>query len=188
MCRIPVGVFAQNARGILARLDGYRLVNHTGLIGVISHFDMTGNWEVLAERMADETVIGQNPAQIVMTDESDAVQVERFAFEPINAFPDASDRINRGKLIILGEDPDTQAPVMLDRKQVRNRGEAPPLPGTFAVGRVIDATEIDQFFKMKIRLVPQRSHHRQIVGSADFDGYFTQSELERLELVTKMLL
>src|SRR5512139_1987180 len=36
-----------------ARLDGHRLVDHPPLVGVVADFDVAGQREVLAERVAD---------------------------------------------------------------------------------------------------------------------------------------
>src|SRR5574343_282981 len=88
MCRIPVGVFAHDARGVLTWLDGYRLVNHACLIRVITHFNMTGNREILAERMTDKAVISQDATQIFVADKSDTEEIERLALEPVCTRPD----------------------------------------------------------------------------------------------------
>src|SRR5574343_223056 len=83
MCRIPVGIFAHDARGVFARFDGHRLVDHASLIRVITHFDMTGDREILAERMSNEAVVGQDATQVVVTDEGNTEQIKRFALEPV---------------------------------------------------------------------------------------------------------
>ena len=61
----PVIVFPDDAWRDFARLDGYRLVHDTFLLWVINHFDMPGGWEILAERMTNKTIVGQNAAQII---------------------------------------------------------------------------------------------------------------------------
>src|SRR5574343_731488 len=93
MCRIPIGVFAHDARGILARLDGDRLIDHSRLIGVVTHFNVTGNREILAERVADETIIGQDSTQIVVTNEGNTVEIEGFALEPVSTRPHAGNGV-----------------------------------------------------------------------------------------------
>ena len=44
---------------------------------------MAGDGKILAERMADETVVGQDAAQVLVTVEHDAVEVEGFALIPV---------------------------------------------------------------------------------------------------------
>ncbi len=63
-------------------------IDHALLLGVVAHFDVADQREILAERMADETVVGKDAAQIRMTVVDDAEQVERFALEPVQARPD----------------------------------------------------------------------------------------------------
>src|SRR5574343_379359 len=133
MCRIPVGVFAHDARGVLARLDGDRLIDHPCLIGVVTHFYVTGNREVFAEWVADETVIGQDTTQVIVTNEGDAVKIESFALEPIGARPDAGNRVYRRKALILGEYAHTQAPVVRNRKKIHNHGKTCSTPSTIAI-------------------------------------------------------
>src|SRR5574343_580999 len=65
--RTPVGIFAHDARGIFTRLDRHWLVDHTSLIRVVTHLDITGNREILAERVPHEAIVGQAATQIVVT-------------------------------------------------------------------------------------------------------------------------
>ena len=51
--------------------------------------------EVLAERMADEAVVGEDAAQVRVAAEQDAEQVERLALEPVGARPDVDHGIDR---------------------------------------------------------------------------------------------
>src|SRR5574343_577249 len=60
MGRVPVGIFAHDARGVFARGNRHRLVDDTRLIRIVAHLDITGDREILAERMPDEAVIGQD--------------------------------------------------------------------------------------------------------------------------------
>jgi hypothetical protein len=59
-----VVVFAHDARRDLARLDGHRLVDHALLLGVVAHLDVARDREVLAHRVADEAVVGEDAAQV----------------------------------------------------------------------------------------------------------------------------
>ena len=52
----------------------HRLIDHALLLLVVAHLDIAGQREILAQRMAFETVIGQDAAQIGMVGEEDAVE------------------------------------------------------------------------------------------------------------------
>ena len=55
------------------------------------HFDVTREREVLAERVPDEAVVGQDAAQIRVSLEQDAVEIKRLTLEPVGAVPDIDD-------------------------------------------------------------------------------------------------
>src|SRR5688572_389047 len=57
-------VLADHFRDQRARLDAHGLVDHPSLLGVVAHLDVADQREILAERMADETVVGQDAPQI----------------------------------------------------------------------------------------------------------------------------
>ena len=63
----------------------HRLVDDALLLVVVAQLDIAGEREVLAQREALEAVVGQDAAQVRMTGEEDAVQVEGFALEPVGA-------------------------------------------------------------------------------------------------------
>src|SRR5690554_1841320 len=78
-------VFAKHARYIDARFHGGdRLVDDATLVRVVAHFDVADQREVLAERMANEAVVGEDATQVRMALEYDAEQVEGLAFEPVH--------------------------------------------------------------------------------------------------------
>src|ERR1700736_2887184 len=58
-----------------------RLVDHPLLLVVVAHLDKAGEREILAQRMAVEAVIGQQPAHVGMTGEDHAIEVVTLAFE-----------------------------------------------------------------------------------------------------------
>jgi hypothetical protein len=70
-----------------ARLDADRLVNHALLLGIVDHLDIAAEREVLAKRMPDEAVVGEQAPQVRMPLEQDAEQVEGLALEPVGAVP-----------------------------------------------------------------------------------------------------
>src|SRR5690606_21529629 len=87
LCGLPRGGFVprvvtDHARHEHARLDRNRLVDHALLLGVVTHLDISDQREILAERVADETVVGEDATQVRMALEHDAVEVERLALEP----------------------------------------------------------------------------------------------------------
>src|SRR6185369_10924014 len=69
-------LLTDNARYQHARFNGYRLVDHALLVFVVAHLDLADEREVLAERMPDEAVVGQDAAQVRMTFEDDTEKVE----------------------------------------------------------------------------------------------------------------
>src|SRR5262249_31549768 len=65
--------------------EPHRLVDDALLFVVVADFDEAGERKVLAQRMAFEAVIGQQPPQIGMASKRDTVEIIRFPFEPIGA-------------------------------------------------------------------------------------------------------
>src|SRR5690606_16369512 len=72
--------------------------------------DITGERNVLAQRMPLETVVGEDAAQVRMPGEEDTVEVVGLALEPVGAREYAGDRRNRG--ILVGCHPDADALVL----------------------------------------------------------------------------
>src|ERR1035437_6517291 len=85
-------VFTDDARCDFAWLNRDRLIDHALLLGVITHLDMARNREILAKRMADKTVVGQNATQIGMAFEHDTKQIESFALKPVGRAPELAQR------------------------------------------------------------------------------------------------
>src|SRR5579863_1070939 len=81
--RLIAVILADHPRHQRARLDRHRLVDYAALLGVVADLDITDQREVLAKRMADEAVIGQQPAQVRVAVKQDAKQVIGLALEPI---------------------------------------------------------------------------------------------------------
>src|SRR5690606_12724791 len=148
-----VGVFAYDTRGDFAGIDGDRLVDDAALFGVVAHFDGARQGEVFAERMADETVVGQDAAQVGVAFEDNAEQVEGFALEPVHAGPALDQRGHHGEVVVRRPGAHTQAPVVLDGQQVRDHRVAGALDArrprvgrrtcAIAPGKVIDPAQID---------------------------------------------
>ena len=67
----------------LVEADG--LVDHPLLLVVVAHLDEAGEREILAQRMAVEAVIGQQPPHVGMAGEDHAIEVVALALEPVGA-------------------------------------------------------------------------------------------------------
>ena len=70
-----------------ARFDTDRLINHAPLFGIIDYFDVATQREILAERMADETVIRQQTAQGRIAGKEVSIQVKGLAGGPGGSGP-----------------------------------------------------------------------------------------------------
>src|SRR5574343_373152 len=186
MYRTPVGIFAHDARGILTRLDCDGLVNHTSRVGVIAHLDVTGNREIPPERMDDEPVIRQHTTQIVMPKECNSVQIEGFALEPVGGRPNGRDRLHCREAFVFCKHTHPQANILRDREKMNDNCVTPSRPSTIPIGRIIDTTKINQLFKAKIGIIAQRDHQTKVVRRTDFNGHFTERQLQGLYLVAEM--
>src|SRR3546814_12861216 len=110
-------IVADHPRHQHARLDrGHRLVHHALLLGVVANLDVADEREILAERMAYEAVVGQDPAQVRVALEDDAEQVEGLAFEQVRARPQVGDRGHDRQAVGDGDAGDPHAPDALDRR------------------------------------------------------------------------
>src|SRR3990172_4512043 len=174
LAQITVLVFADDARRDFTRLDRHRLVDYSLLLRVVAHLDLAGNRKILAERMTDETVVGEYPAQVRVAGEDDAEQVEGLALVPVGAGPDAGKRVHHREIVILGKHTQAHAPVVLEREQLRGGGKAPAAPHTLAVGRIVDAAQVHKLSKAKPGVVVQGPRRGDIVGRSHHRGDFAQ--------------
>src|SRR5258705_13436183 len=78
------------------------VVDHPFLLIVVAHLDEACEREILAQRMAFETVIGEQASHVGMADKRNAVEVVGLALEPIGAREDANDRVHGLVLAHLG--------------------------------------------------------------------------------------
>src|SRR3954469_9052450 len=74
--------------------EAHRLVHDALEFIVPAHLDKAGQREVLAQRMAVEAVIGQEPAHVGVTGKHHAVKVPCLALEPVGAGKHRDDRGN----------------------------------------------------------------------------------------------
>src|SRR5262245_39898032 len=80
------------------RLDADGLVHDPATRGVVAHLHPAGERKVLAEWMADETVIREDPPQVGVAPKQDAVEVEGLALVPIRRRPHAGHGIDHRRL------------------------------------------------------------------------------------------
>ena len=66
-------LFTDHPRRDLPGFDTDRLIDYPLLVGVVTHFHIPAQWKILAERIADETVIGEKAPQIRMTRKDNAI-------------------------------------------------------------------------------------------------------------------
>src|SRR5258708_15671471 len=65
----------------LVEPDGF--VEHPLLLVVVAHLDETGQRKILAQRMALEAIVGQEPGHVGIAGEDHAIRVVRLAVEPV---------------------------------------------------------------------------------------------------------
>src|SRR6478736_4160434 len=116
--RLVAAVVADHARHQRALDDLHRLVHHALLVGVVAHFDIAHQREVLAEWMPDEAVVSEDAAQVRMAVEHDAEQVEGLALEPVGGSVDTNETVERGLLAFRAVGAQRQALVMGHRQQL----------------------------------------------------------------------
>ena len=150
--------------------------------------------------MADESVVRQYSAQVRMTFEQDAEQVESFAFEPVGAIPDVHNRRGNRRITRAEESPQAKPPVVPQRLQVVNDGKPPRIefvgfikyyglsfhtaaeagagrvlgrPLVLAVGQVVDTAQVHQHLESEIRIAAQSCRNAMQIAGRDFIGQFT---------------
>src|SRR4051812_6899321 len=70
-----------------ARFNRHRLIYNALLYFVVAYFNVANQREVLAERMPDKSIVGENTTQVRMSFEHDAEQIKCFTLEPICGCP-----------------------------------------------------------------------------------------------------
>ena len=92
--------------------------------------------------MPDEAVIGEDPSQIGMPVEHDAVQIERLTLEPTERRPNTGERGQDRKVVLGAERANAQALIQLDRQQVDDHREPQSIVRAIAVIEVIHAAQV----------------------------------------------
>ena len=120
--------------------------------------------------MAFETVIGQQPPQIRVAGEQDAVEVVGLALEPVGA--GKTDDRARHRRRLVGLDAHADAVVQPGAQQVIDHIEA-----LLALG-VIDAANVDQAAEAALRIVAQEFDDVGTIARAiDLDGQLAKRDL-----------
>src|SRR5262249_57974568 len=123
--------------------EAHRLVHDALLLVVVAHLHESGEREILAQRMALESVIRQQPAHVRMPGKEYAVKVVGFALEPVRTGKHANDGRHRRRLADLDLHPDAQ--VLFGREEMIDHVEAPFAPRPVDRGDVDDAPELAAF-------------------------------------------
>ena len=136
----------------LIEADG--LVQHPLLLVVVAHLDEAGEREILAQRMAVEAVIGQQPPHVRMAGEDHAIEIVGLALEPVGARKHLDDRRHLGGLV--GRHAQADARVQRRRQQMIDHVEA-----LLAAG-IVHRGHIGQVDEAASRIVAQEAaRHRR---------------------------
>ena len=128
-----------------------RLIDHALLRLGIAQLHMARQREVLAERIALETIVGEDATQVRIAAERDTVHVEHLAFEPASDGPQAGDARDRRRFV--GRHLDLDAAVLGQREQAVIDVE--PL-GTFGI---IDARNLHQLLIFEAWRIAESAAH-----------------------------
>ena len=108
-----------------------------------------------------------------MAAEHDADQIECLALAPIDAGPDVYQGIQKRKLVVRRENPQPNPPVVLQGQQVAHCGVARSLVPAVAVGRIIDAAQVNKLIEAKIGVIAQYLGSLDVVCGRHLDRYLT---------------
>src|SRR2546430_14191024 len=87
----------------LVETDGF--VKHPLLLIVVAHLDEAGKREILAQRVAVEAIVGQQPPHVRMTGKDHAIEVISLALEPVGTRKHLDDRWHPSGFIAFGRQP-----------------------------------------------------------------------------------
>jgi hypothetical protein len=111
-----------------------RLNNNTLLLFIVTDLSVTSKREVLAERVAVETVVGHDATKIGVSNEEDTEQVVDLTLVPVGTIVEPAKRRNGSGLVGVGLDADTG--VVTDGEHVVDNLEA------LVAGRVVDSGDV----------------------------------------------
>jgi hypothetical protein len=116
-----------------------RLNNNALLLLVVTDLSVTSKREVLAKRVAVETVIGHDATKIGVSNEEDTKQIVNLTLVPVGTVVETAKRRDGGGLVGVGLDADTG--VVADGEHVVDDLETLVASGVIDSGDVADLGE-----------------------------------------------
>src|SRR5690606_2800980 len=147
----------------------HRLVGDALQLVVVTNFNETGEREVLAQRIAFETVVGQDAAQVRMAGKQDAVHVVGFALEPFGA--DENRNSGRHQRVLVSLNLDADALVLARRHELVDDIEA------LGALRIVDARNIRQVDELALHIVAQEGQNADDAGNWNRQGQLAIGKL-----------
>lgn len=154
-----------------------RLVHDALLLLIVSNLGVTGQWEVLAKRMAVESIIGQHTAEIGMAGEEDTKHVVHFTFVPESAVEEAGHTGYGLCLVAVRLDADTR--VVADTEHVVDNLES------LVAGGIVDRSYIGDLGVLGGGMVLEEGHDGDQAGWGNVDGELVLPDGELLDVFGK---
>lgn len=154
-----------------------RLVHNALLLLVVTDLSVAGQWEVLTERMAIKSIIGQHTAEIGMTGEEDAEHVVHFTFVPKSAVEEAGHTRDGLCLVAVCLDADTR--VVADTEHVVDNLES------LIAGGIIDRSYIGDLCVLGGGVVLEECHDGDQARRRNVDGKLVLPDGKLLDVFGK---
>jgi hypothetical protein len=138
-----------------------RLNNNTLLLLVVTDLGVTSEGEVLAERVAIETVVGHDATKIGVSNEEDTEQVVDLTLVPVGTVVETAKRRNGSGLVGVGLDADTG--VVADGEHVVDDLK------TLVAGGVIDSGDVADLGELGGGVVLEEVEDGEDGGGGDVD-------------------
>ena len=152
-----------------------RLNDNPLLLLIVSQLRVSGQREILAQRVAVEAVVGHDATQIRVAGEEDAEHVVNLTLVPKGTLEQARHAGNRVGLIGVGLDADAR--VVSHAEQVVDHLES------LVLGRVVDRRDIGDLRELARRVVLQEAHHRDDPRRRHVDGQLVLPHRELLHVL-----
>jgi hypothetical protein len=138
-----------------------RLNNNALLFLVVTDLGVTSEREVLAKRVAVETVVGHDATEIGVSNEEDTEQIVDLTFVPVGTVVETAKRRNGSGLVGVGLDADTG--VVADGEHVVDDLE------TLVAGGVIDSGDVADLGELGGGVVLEEVEDGEDGGGGDVD-------------------
>ena len=152
-----------------------RLNDDALLLLVVSELSVSSQGEVLAQRVAIETIIGHNTTQIRMSSEEYTEHVVDLTLVPQGAFKQTGQTGHGAGLIGVGLDSD--AGVVTNAKKVVDDFE------TLVTGWVVDGGDIGDGGEFSRGMVFEKAHNRDDAGRRNVDAKLVLPHGELLDML-----